>query len=141
MCKYYKKKPFFYNAIPTCESQKQVLILGILNHSEHAWWFEVDVGIAFSDWVVIRLPSTKIKQFPLQVAMCGYCNFLLGHYPITFNQNQGGFCMSLCVNIASYKTILRMQYIHPQVDLKNGKQKNFITTNYVLNFKIIQIKS
>jgi hypothetical protein len=33
-----------------------------------------------------------------------------------------------------------MQYMHPKVDLKNGKQKIFITTNYVLNFKTIQIK-
>jgi len=30
--------------------------------------------------------------------------------------------------------------MHIKVDLKNGKQKNFITTNYVLNFKTIQIK-
>jgi hypothetical protein len=42
-----------------------VLILGTLNHSKHAWWFKVDVGIAFSNWVVIQLPSTKIKWFPL----------------------------------------------------------------------------
>ncbi len=33
-----------------------------------------------------------------------------------------------------------MQYKHFNVDIKDGKQKNFITTNYVLNFKTIQIK-
>jgi hypothetical protein len=70
--------------------------------------------------------------------MHGYCNFVLSHHPITFNQNQGGFHSSSCVSIASYKTILRMQYKHFNVDIKDGKQKNFITTNYVLNFKTIQ---
>jgi hypothetical protein len=59
---------------------------------------------------------------------------------ITFNQNQGGFRRSSCVSIASYKTILSMQYKHFKVDIKNGRHKNFITTNYVLNFKTIQIK-
>ncbi len=52
----------------------------------------------------------------------------------------GGFHRIPCVNIALYKAILKMWYAHPKVDHTNEKQENFITTNYALKFKAIQIK-
>ncbi len=49
------------------------------------------------------------------------------------------FHRSMCVNIASYKDILRTQYPHPMVNYTNGKNK-FKTLNYALNLKTIQMK-
>jgi hypothetical protein len=40
-----------------------------------------------------------------------------------------------CVIVASYKTIIRMQYSHLTINNTNGKQNSFITSNYTFNFK------
>jgi hypothetical protein len=49
--------------------------------------------------------------------------------------------MSPHVGIVSYNANLRTQYLNPKVDHTNGKQKNFIRTNYAFNLKIFkQIK-
>jgi hypothetical protein len=31
--------------------------------SSSIWWFKVDVSVAFWDWVITQLPSTKTKWF------------------------------------------------------------------------------
>jgi len=69
--------------------------------------------------------------------------FILGlrHHLITFNKDQ---MVSICPHmwvLHHTKAIIRTQYLNPKVNHKNGKQKNFIRTNYAFNLKVFkQIK-
>jgi hypothetical protein len=50
------------------------------------------------------------------------------------------FIVQQCVNVASYKTIIRMQYSHLTINNTNEKQNSFITSNYTFNLKANQTK-